>query len=138
MVVYPDDQSSDFSFYKPYSDETAEKIDEKVRKYLEEAYDIAKNTILKHKKTIEKIAELLIKKEYISGEDFSIMVDNPEKIEELKNSDEITIKSENEEKEKSKIRRSTDKKERKLENKWKLKKDESKKSAKKSISHKKD
>ena len=138
LVVYPDDQSSDFSFYKPYSDETAEKIDEKVRKYLEEAYDIAKNTILKHKKTIEKIAELLIKKEYISGEDFSIMVDNPEKIEELKNSDEITIKSENEEKEKSKIRRSTDKKERKLENKWKLKKDESKKSAKKSISHKKD
>ena len=105
---------------------------------MEEAYDIAKNTILKHKKTIEKIAELLIKKEYISGEDFSIMVDNPEKIEELKNSDEITIKSENEEKEKSKIRRSTDKKERKLENKWKLKKDESKKSAKKSMSHKKD
>ena len=36
LVVYPDENSSDFSFYKPYSDETAEKIDEKVKKYLED------------------------------------------------------------------------------------------------------
>jgi ATP-dependent Zn protease len=94
LVVYPDDQNSDFSFYKPYSDETAEKIDEKVKIYLEEAYDVAKSTILKHKKTMEKIAELLIKKEYISGEDFSMMVENPDKIEEFKNADEIVTNAE--------------------------------------------
>jgi hypothetical protein len=38
---------------------------------------------------MEKIAELLIKKEYISGEDFSMMVENPDKIEEFKNADEM-------------------------------------------------
>ena len=94
LVVYPDEQSSDFSFYKPYSDETAEKIDERVKKYLEDAYDVAKSTILKHKKTIEKIAELLIKREYISGEDFSMMVENPDKIDEFRDTDEIITKAE--------------------------------------------
>ncbi|MBR7036513.1 hypothetical protein IKI14_01195 [bacterium] len=94
LVVYPDENNSDFSFYKPYSEETAQKIDEKVKLYLEEAYDAAKSTILKHKKTMERIAELLIKKEYISGEDFSMMVENPDKIEEFKNADEIVTKAE--------------------------------------------
>ena len=89
LVVYPDENSSDFSFFKPYSEETAQKIDEKVKMYLEDAYEVAKNTILAHKETMEKIAELLIKKEYISGEDFSVMVENPDKIEEFKNADEI-------------------------------------------------
>ena len=94
LVVYPDEQNSDFSFYKPYSEETAEKIDEKVKIYLEEAYENAKNIILEHKDTMEKIAELLIKKEYISGEDFSVMVENPDKIEEFKNTDDIVVKAE--------------------------------------------
>ena len=66
LVVYPDEQSSDFSFFKPYSEETAQKIDDKVKEYLDEAYNTAKVLILKHKNTIEKIAEVLIKKEYIS------------------------------------------------------------------------
>ena len=57
--------------------------------YLEDAYKVAKSTILAHKETMEKIAELLIKKEYISGEDFSVMVENPDKIEEFKNADEV-------------------------------------------------
>ena len=115
LVVYPDDQSSDFSFYKPYSDETAEKIDEKVKIYLEEAYDIAKSTILKHKKTMEKIAELLIKREYISGEDFSMMVENPDKIEEFKNADEIVTKAEETGDEKAEIKDTIDKVEGKFE-----------------------
>ena len=97
LVVYPDDQSSDFSFFKPYSEETAQKIDEKVKMYLEDAYKVAKNTILSHKETMEKIAELLIKKEYISGEDFSMMVENPDKIEEFEHTDEIITKAEEKE-----------------------------------------
>lgn len=101
LVVYPDENSSDFSFFKPYSEETAEKIDEKVKMYLEDAYDIAKNTILEHKETMERIAELLIKKEYISGEDFSMMVENPDKIDEFKDTDEIVTKAEEKEEEKS-------------------------------------
>ena len=97
LVVYPDNQNSDFSFFKPYSEETAQKIDEKVKKYLEDAYEVAKNTILAHKETMEKIAELLIKKEYISGEDFSMMVENPDKIAEFENADEIVSNAERKE-----------------------------------------
>ena len=89
LVVYPDEQTSDFSFFKPYSEATAIKIDEKVKEYLDNAYKVAKTTILEHKDTIEQIAEILIKKEYISGEDFSMMVEYPEKIEEFKSSDEL-------------------------------------------------
>jgi hypothetical protein len=62
--------------------------------YLEDAYNVAKNTILEHKETMEKIAELLIKKEYISGEDFSMMVENPDKIDEFRDADEIVTKAE--------------------------------------------
>ena len=89
LVVYPDETQSEFSFFKPYSETTALKIDEKVRLYLEQAYAISKQTILDHKDTIQKIAEILIKKEYISWEDFSMMVEYPEKIDEFKESDEV-------------------------------------------------
>ena len=136
LVVYPDEQSSDISFYKPYSEETAEKIDEKVKKYLEEAYDVAKNTILKHKKTIEKIAELLIRKEYISGEDFSMMVENPDKIEEFKNADEIVTKAEEKKGEQSDTEEIINKVEKKINSKWD-KNTKTKKAVKKATSRKK-
>jgi len=135
LVVYPDDQSSDFSFFKPYSEETAQKIDEKVKKYLEDAYKVAKNTILEHKDTMEKIAELLIKKEYISGEDFSMMVENPDKIEEFKNADEIVTKAEEKEK-KSEVEEIIDKVEEKINNEW-TKSEKPKKVVKKPTSRKK-
>ena len=134
LVVYPDDPSSDFSFYKPYSEETAQMIDEKVKMYLEDAYKVAKNTILEHKETIEKIAELLIKKEYISGEDFSMMVENPDKIDEFRDADEIVTKAE--ETNKSEVKRIINKVEKTLKSVWKAKKDE-KNSEKKSTSRKK-
>jgi len=136
LVVYPDENSSDFSFFKPYSEETAEKIDEKVKKYLEDAYEIAKNTILEHKETMEKIAELLIKKEYISGEDFSMMVENPDKIDEFRDTDEMVSRAEEKEK-KSEVNEVINTIEEKLENEWKDKKSEPKKIVKKSISRKK-
>ena len=63
---------------------------------------------------MEKIAELLIKKEYISGEDFSVMVENPDKIEEFKNADEIVTKAE----EKSEIEEVIEKVEEKMNEEW--------------------
>ena len=135
LVVYPDEQSSDFSFYKPYSDETAEKIDERVKKYLEDAYDVAKSTILKHKKTIEKIAELLIKREYISGEDFSMMVENTDKIDEFRDADEIVTKAEENGDESDS--KTTDEVKKEDGNKGKMKKTEPKKAVKKNTTSKK-
>jgi len=132
LVVYPDEQASDFSFFKPYSEETAQIIDERVKIYLEEAYEVAKNTILEHKETMEKIAELLIKKEYISWEDFSMMVENPDKIEEFKNTDEIITEAE----EKSDVEKVIEKVEEKMNEEWE-KNFEQKKVTKKSTPRKK-
>lgn len=76
MVVY--EENPDFNFTKPYSEETAQKIDAKVKVYLENAYAISKKTIMKYQKTLERIVAILIEKEYISGEEFAEMIDNPE------------------------------------------------------------
>ena len=96
---------------------------------------MAKDTILEHKDTMEKIAELLIKKEYISGEDFSMMVENPDKIEEFKNADEIVTKAEEKE-EKSEVEEIIDKVEEKINNEW-TKSEKPKKAVKKPTSRKK-
>lgn len=101
LVVYPDEWT-DYSFVKPYSEATALKIDEKVRLYLEKAYEVSKQTILDHKDTMQKIAEILIKKEYISWDDFSMMIEYPEKIEEFEETDEQVANVEEDKKEDTK------------------------------------
>ncbi|MBO4204239.1 ATP-dependent zinc metalloprotease FtsH [bacterium] len=72
MVVYKEDP--DFPLLKPYSEETAQKIDRKIKEYLDNAYQISKKTITKHKKLIEKIAAILVEKEFITGEEFAEIV----------------------------------------------------------------
>ncbi len=59
----------DFGHIKNYSEESASKIDEFIKKTLEKAYNKAKELITKHKKTMTEIAEDLIKEENINGED---------------------------------------------------------------------
>ncbi len=57
----------DFGHMKNYSEESAAKIDELIKKTLEKAYDKAKELITKHKKLMIQISEDLIKEENISG-----------------------------------------------------------------------
>jgi cell division protease FtsH len=78
MVVY--EENPDYTFVHPYSEATAQKIDAKVKAYLEHAYNISKQTITKYKTLLEKIAMMLIEKEYISGDEFAEMIDHPESI----------------------------------------------------------
>jgi ATP-dependent Zn protease len=79
MVVYEENPDG-YTFVHPYSETTAQKIDTKVKVYLENAYKIAKQTLTKHKVLLEKIAIILIEKEYISGEEFAEMIDHPDTI----------------------------------------------------------
>ena len=79
MVVYEENQH-DLTFFKPYSEITAQKIDLKVKTYLELAFKTAKKMIEQNKETLTKVAKILIDREYIAGEDFAQMIDNPEKI----------------------------------------------------------
>ena len=78
LAVYKEDQ--DYTLFKPYSEEKAEQIDKKIKEYLDKAYKKAKEIIQDHKDEIVRIAGILIRKEYLSGDDFSEMIDHPETI----------------------------------------------------------
>jgi len=60
----------DFGHMKNYSEESAAKIDELVKKIIDAGYKKAKAIILKHKALITTIAEDLIKKETLNREEF--------------------------------------------------------------------
>jgi cell division protease FtsH len=56
-------------FTKPFSEKTAELIDEEVHNMLEEAYERAKNILSEHRDQLDKLANLLIEKEVVFRED---------------------------------------------------------------------
>ena len=61
--------NQDNQFQRPYSDTTAQVIDEEVLKMVNEQYDRAKQILLEHKEGHNQLAELLINREVIFAED---------------------------------------------------------------------
>lgn len=61
--------SNEFAFTKPYSEKTAEKIDEEVKALVNEQYNRAKSLLLENKEGHNKLADLLFDKEVIFAED---------------------------------------------------------------------
>lgn len=59
----------DTVFQKPYSEETARMIDAGVRKLVSEAYDRAKAVLTANRTSLERISEMLLKKEVVYRED---------------------------------------------------------------------
>jgi len=70
-------------FTKPYSEKTAELIDTKVKNIVSEAYVKSLKILTENKQLIEKIAELLFEKEYLTREEFFEMMSNPTLIDEI-------------------------------------------------------
>jgi len=68
----------DFGHTKNYSEQSASKIDELVKKILEKAHKQAKDLISKHRDLITLIATDLIKKETLSAEEFKAYFKNIE------------------------------------------------------------
>ena len=66
-LCYYDNQ--EYQFSKPYSDKTAETIDEEVRTLIAGQYERAKQVLLEHKEGHAKLAQLLIDREVIFAED---------------------------------------------------------------------
>lgn len=66
---YYDMQSDGYGLTKPYSDKTAELIDQEASRIVQEEYDRAKATILAHRAGLEELAELLLEREVIYTED---------------------------------------------------------------------
>ena len=61
--------NEEYSFSKPYSDRTAELIDEEVKRMINDQYQRAKDMLTKHKEGHNQLAQLLMEKEVIFAED---------------------------------------------------------------------
>jgi cell division protease FtsH len=69
ISFYDSSGQSDFGFTKPYSEKTAELIDEEVNLIIAESYVRAKEVLKNNMKGLTELAELLLDKEVIFSED---------------------------------------------------------------------
>lgn len=69
ISFYDSTGQSDFGFTKPYSEKTAELIDREVKDIIDESYARALEVLKKNIKGLTVLAELLLEKEVIFGED---------------------------------------------------------------------
>ena len=69
LSYYDSTGQQDFSLTKPYSEKTAEIIDKQVSKLAEQAYQEAVSILSEHKDGLTQLANKLIEKEVIFGED---------------------------------------------------------------------
>ena len=60
----------DWGQEKSYSEETAGVIDEEIKKIIDEAYREAKAILSEHRDKLDRVAEILVEKEKITGEEF--------------------------------------------------------------------
>jgi len=68
-VSYGGDRATKESWTKPFSEKTAEMLDEQVRKMITTAYERTRELLNKHREDVEKVAKLLLEKENITRED---------------------------------------------------------------------
>ncbi|MAE07496.1 MAG: hypothetical protein CL661_01905 [Bacteroidetes bacterium] len=69
LSYYDSTGQQDYSFNKPFSEKTAESIDNEISRIVEEAYTRAVKTLEDNKDGLEKLAALLIEKEVIFSND---------------------------------------------------------------------
>ena len=69
VSFYDSSGQSDFGFTKPYSEKTAEIIDQEVKSIIDESYIRAKEVLKNNMKGLTELAEILLEKEVIFSED---------------------------------------------------------------------
>lgn len=60
----------DWGQEKSYSEETAGIVDEEIKRIIDKAYENAKEILNEHRDKLDKVAEILVEKEKITGEEF--------------------------------------------------------------------
>ncbi len=73
VSYYDSTGANEYGFTKPYSEKTAQIIDEEVSKLIETAYARAKDLLTKNKHLLKQLAEKLLEKEVIFKEDLEII-----------------------------------------------------------------
>ncbi len=73
VSYYDSTGQSEFSFGKPYSEYTAQMIDEEVKKMIERAYVRTKELLTNHKDKLATLAEKLLEKEVIFRDDLELI-----------------------------------------------------------------
>ena len=69
ISYYDSTGQQEYSFQKPYSEKTAETIDEQVHQLIESCYAKAKQILSEHKEQLDQLAGLLLEREVIFTED---------------------------------------------------------------------
>ncbi len=69
ISYYDSSGQSEYSFSKPFSEETAQIIDQEIHKMVEESYDKAKKLLTENREKLNLLADILLKKEVIFRED---------------------------------------------------------------------
>ncbi len=69
LSYYDSTGQSDMAFTKPYSERTAQQIDDEVKAIISEAYAMAEKTIKENREGLVQLAELLLEREVVFTED---------------------------------------------------------------------
>lgn len=93
ISFYDSTGQSDYSFSKPYSEKTAEKIDEEVKKMVDEAYSRTLKILTENKDKLTQLAEKLLEKEVIFRDDLELIFGKSKFAEELKEEKKVSKKN---------------------------------------------
>ena len=131
-LVYLDQDNNSYKAYQPYSEETAIQIDQKIRALVRTAYDRALQILNDNRHIMDKMAELLMEKEYITRDEFVELMKDPSKIDTIvadmkqKHAEHIASKAKAEEAKKNKKKKKTTKEEVIILDEWDTRKKKSK------------
>ncbi len=73
-ISFYDSKQSEYNFNKPYSEATAEKIDQEVKKIVQEAYERTKELLKSKRKELDILANELLEKEIIFQSDLEKLI----------------------------------------------------------------
>lgn len=73
-ISFYDSKQSDYTFNKPYSEATAEKIDKEVKKIIDNAFERTKALLIDHREHLEIIAKELLEKEILFQSDLERLI----------------------------------------------------------------
>jgi cell division protease FtsH len=73
-VSFYDSKQADYAFQKPYSEATAERIDQEVKKIIDLAFERTKALLMKHREHLEVIANELLQKEILFQSDLERLI----------------------------------------------------------------